>query len=97
MGIGASIFLIVVGAIFTFALDVRVGGLDLDALGWILMIAGAVGFVLTWLLWGNRRRTIVTTRPVSWYRRQPRTYAEVEPEPTTYTRVEEERRDIDPL
>src|SRR4051812_3313872 len=47
MGIGASIFLLALGAILTFALDVKVGWLDLDAVGWILMAAGAFGLVLT--------------------------------------------------
>ena len=35
MGIGTSIFLIAVGAILTFALDIRVGGVNLDIVGWI--------------------------------------------------------------
>lgn len=59
MGIGGSIFLIAVGAIFTFALDVNVGWLDLDVVGWVLMLAGVVGLVLTMYLWQSRRRTTV--------------------------------------
>ncbi|MFP5326446.1 MAG: DUF6458 family protein [Acidimicrobiia bacterium] len=46
MGIGASIFLIAIGAILAFALDVAVGGVNLDMVGWILMGAGVLG-----LLW----------------------------------------------
>ena len=46
MGIGVSVFLIAVGAILAFAVDVTVSGLDLDTVGVILMIAGAIG-----LLW----------------------------------------------
>jgi Domain of unknown function (DUF6458) len=61
MGIGAGIFLIVVGAIMTFALDVSVAGVDLDVVGWILMLAGVAGLVLFFYFWNRRRpRAIVT-------------------------------------
>jgi hypothetical protein len=59
MGIGASIFMLAVGAILTFAFNIRVGWLDLDAVGWILMAAGAVGLIVTLVMFG-RRRTVVT-------------------------------------
>ena len=68
MGIGASVFLIAVGLILTFALEVRVGFLDLDVVGWILIIAGVLGLIMTTLVWGPRRRTVV--------RRSPGTYVE---------------------
>ena len=56
MGIGVSIFLIALGAILTFATDVSVSGLDLDVVGVALMLAGALGLVMTLLIWGPRRR-----------------------------------------
>ena len=62
MGIGASIFLIAVGAVMAFALEARVGWLDLTVVGWILMLAGLGGLLLTLTVF-NRRRTVV--RPVS--------------------------------
>ena len=83
MGIGASIFLIALGAILAFALDVSVGGINLDVVGWILMAAGVLGLVTTGLIWG-RRREVVTTAPVE--RRQV-----VTEEPVEYRRVEERR------
>jgi hypothetical protein len=46
MGIGAGILLIVVGAILTFAVNATVSGINLDVVGWILMLAGAAGLVL---------------------------------------------------
>ena len=46
MGIGVSIFLLAVGAILTFATNIEVSGLDLDAVGVILMLAGVVGIAL---------------------------------------------------
>ncbi|MDI1463989.1 DUF6458 family protein [Catellatospora sp. KI3] len=65
MGIGASIFLIVLGAIFAFALDFHIGGVDIDVVGWILMIGGALGLIFTAFIWGPRnRRTVVTREPV---------------------------------
>jgi hypothetical protein len=57
VGIGGSIFLIAVGAIITFATNVTVKGLNLDAVGIILMIAGALGLLFTTLIWGPRNRT----------------------------------------
>ena len=75
MGIGASIFLIVVGAILTFAVTADVRGIDIATVGWILMIAGAVGFLLSlvfWSTWGGagtwRRETIIRQDP---YDRSP--------------------------
>jgi hypothetical protein len=59
MGIGASVFMVALGAIITFAFNVRVGWLDLDVVGWVLMAAGAFGLIFT-LLSFNRRRTVVT-------------------------------------
>jgi hypothetical protein len=56
MGIGASIFLIAVGAILAFAVNVSVSGLDLAVVGWILMLAGVVGLIMTALIWGPRNR-----------------------------------------
>lgn len=60
MGIGGSIFLIALGAIFAFAVEFDVGWLDINVVGWVLMLAGAFGLVLTIWFWQNRRRAIVT-------------------------------------
>ncbi len=43
MGIGVSLFLIAVGAILAFAVEAEVGGIDIDTVGIILMIVGAIG------------------------------------------------------
>jgi hypothetical protein len=63
MGIGVSIFLIAVGAILTFALELRVGVLNLDIVGWILMAAGVLGLIMTTVVWGPRRRAVVRRAP----------------------------------
>jgi Domain of unknown function (DUF6458) len=73
MGIGASIFLIAVGAILTFALNVDVGGINLDTVGWILMAVGVIGLIATIAIWGNRRRTVVVREPDGYRRVEERT------------------------
>jgi len=60
MGIGINIFLIAVGAVLTFAVDATVAGLDIKVVGVILMMAGAVGLILTLLVFAPRRRRTVT-------------------------------------
>jgi hypothetical protein len=87
MGIGASIFLIALGAILAFAVNADVGGLDINVIGWILLLAGVLGLIMTALIWG-RRRTVVAPGPVG--EREV-----VTREPVEYRRVEE-RRDLDP-
>lgn len=61
MGIGVGILLIVVGAILTFAVDATVAGLDLDVVGWVLMLAGVAGLILFFYI--NRRRTLAAGAP----------------------------------
>ncbi|WP_020523695.1 DUF6458 family protein [Catelliglobosispora koreensis] len=86
MGIGASIFLIALGAILTFALDFSVGGIDIDVVGWILMAAGVIGLVFTTLIWGPRRRATTVTE-----QRVPASDPVYTGRGTGYRRVEEER------
>jgi hypothetical protein len=67
MTIGASIFLIVVGAILYFATNFHVAHIDIDAVGVILMIAGVAGLVLGFVQLGywsrrNRRDVLVEDR-----------------------------------
>ena len=57
MSLGVSIFLLVVGAILTFAVDVTTSGFNINTVGVILMIAGALGLVLS-LLFGAASRRI---------------------------------------
>jgi hypothetical protein len=59
MGIGASVFLLAAGAILTFALENdAVEGIDLDVVGIILMIAGAIGLFMFAAIWGRRDRYV---------------------------------------
>jgi len=47
MGIGTSILLIAVGAILRYAVDVTVEGVEIDTVGLILMVVGAIGLVIS--------------------------------------------------
>ena len=53
MGLGVSLILIAVGAILTWAVDVHANGLNVNAIGVILMIVGLVGFVLSLAFWST--------------------------------------------
>ncbi len=63
MATGTSIFLIALGAILTFAVDVSVSGLDLATVGVILMIAGVIGVIVS-LIWIDRATAPRTDRTV---------------------------------
>jgi hypothetical protein len=60
MGIGASVFLIAVGLILALAVDLEVSGIDLVVVGWILVAAGVLGLIMSFALWGPRRRRVTT-------------------------------------
>ncbi len=53
MGFGGSLLLIAVGAILDFAVKVQTTGFNLNTIGLILMIVGAVGLVLSIVFWGS--------------------------------------------
>ena len=65
MGIGVSIFLLAIGAILTFAVNFDVSGLDINVIGVILMICGAIGLLLTMLVFGRRDTTVAQDRVVT--------------------------------
>ena len=66
MGLGVGIFLTAIGAILAFAVNAEVSGVNIHTVGWILMIVGIAGVVLSMIFWsswggpgGVRRRTVV--------------------------------------
>ena len=72
MGIGVSLLLIAAGAILVWGVSGDIGNVNEDAIGWILMIIGAVGLVLSMIFWSSwagpgywsgRRRTYVEDGP----------------------------------
>jgi hypothetical protein len=94
MGIAVSLLLIALGAILAWAVNEEPSGLDLDAVGIILIVVGLVGFVLSLLWWqswwggGRFRRRYVERDDARYVERDPR-YDEPA-EPRRRTVVEEE-------
>jgi hypothetical protein len=46
MSLGISLFLLAVGAVLAFAVNYTASGVDVAAVGWILMAVGFVGIML---------------------------------------------------
>jgi uncharacterized protein DUF6458 len=70
MGLGVSIFLIAVGAILAWAVNVQMSGVDVNMVGVILLVVGVLGLLLSlffWSSWGGfggmRRETVVREDP----------------------------------
>jgi hypothetical protein len=53
MGVGVSLLLIAAGAILTWAVSAETSGIDLNTVGVILMVVGAVGLVLSLVFWSS--------------------------------------------
>jgi len=53
MGIGVAIFLIAVGAILRFAVNVTTNGFDIHMGGCILMVGGVIGALFSLLFWSS--------------------------------------------
>lgn len=73
MGVGTSIVVFAIGAILKFATNVHSSSFNIQTIGVILMIVGAVGFVISLFFWGSwggfggssryRRRTVYQDYP----------------------------------
>jgi hypothetical protein len=65
MGLGVGLILAAVGAVLAFAVDTTVSGVNIHTIGWILLIVGIVGILLSLVFWSSwagpgyysRRRT----------------------------------------
>ena len=73
MGLGVGIFLTAIGAILAFAVNTSVSGIEIRTIGWILMIVGIAGIVLSMIFWSS------WAGPGYWSRR--RGYADDAPPP----------------
>jgi uncharacterized membrane-anchored protein len=58
MRLGASLFLIAVGAILYFAVTATLVGIDIQTVGLILMIIGVIGFALSFFLSSRASRDV---------------------------------------
>jgi len=57
MSLGASLFLLAVGAILRFAVTADLAGIDLQVVGTILMVVGVLGFAISlWMYLSARNR-----------------------------------------
>jgi hypothetical protein len=75
VGIGVSILLIAIGAILAFAVNADVSGVNVNAVGWILLVVGILGLLLSmifWSSWGG---------PAYWSSRRRTTYVDEGPPP----------------
>jgi Domain of unknown function (DUF6458) len=68
MGLGVGLFLVAIGAVLAFAVNVTTNGaVDIHTVGYILMAVGGVGILLSLIFWSSwagpgyfsRRRTMV--------------------------------------
>ena len=65
MGLGVGLILAAVGAVLAFAVDTTVSGVNIHTIGWILLIVGIIGILLSLVFWSSwagpgyysRRRT----------------------------------------
>jgi len=81
MGIGTSLVLIAIGAVLRFAISVSTHGFNIQTIGVILMIVGAIGLLISllWVAVWRDRRTRYAGRDV------PPGYVEREaPPPSAY-------------
>ncbi len=84
MSIGTGVVLFVIGAILVWGLDFVLPNVNLDTIGYILMVAGVVVFIVGLILATRRRTAVSTTRTA-------------EAAPVTRERIVERRTDADPL
>jgi hypothetical protein len=83
MSIGLGIFLFVVGAILAFALNIEVGWIDLNLVGYLLMGAGVVITIIGIVLLVRKRQSVTTV------------HSSVDP--ASGTRVDQRSTETDPL
>jgi hypothetical protein len=83
MSIGLGIFLIVLGAILAFALNVQVDWIDLQLVGYICLIAGVIVTILGIVLLVRRRQSLTTQRTSI--------------DPATGERIDATRSETDPM
>jgi hypothetical protein len=78
MGLGVGIFLAAVGAVLAFAVTDNVSGVDIKTVGWILLIVGIVGIVLSMIFWSS------WAGPGYWSSRRRTTYVDEGPDAPPY-------------
>lgn len=67
MGVGTSIVVFAIGAILKFATSVQSSSFNIQTIGVILMIVGAIGFVVSLVFWASWGGYGVSHRRRSYY------------------------------
>jgi hypothetical protein len=71
VGIGVSLILIAVGAVLAFAVNVTTSGFNVNTVGYILLVVGIIGALISLVFWsswggvGGGRRTVVDEGPAT--------------------------------
>ena len=73
MGLGVGLILAATGAVLAFAVNTEVSGVNIHTIGWILLIVGIVGILLSLIFWSSwagpggftRRRTTYDEGPAA--------------------------------
>jgi hypothetical protein len=76
MGFGVSLILIAVGLILALAVNTDSSAVDIQTVGWIVTIIGAVGLVLSMVFWNS------WAGPGYWSSRRRTTYVDDGPPPS---------------
>jgi hypothetical protein len=76
MGFGVSIFLVAAGAILAWAVNSNVSGVNIHTIGWILLVVGILGLVVSMIFWSSWAGPGYSTR-----RRGPYYYDDAPPPP----------------
>lgn len=63
MTFGFSLFLLAIGAILAFAVNLQVRGVELDVVGYILMAVGLIGLIYSAMVYNRRGRVVGETPP----------------------------------
>jgi hypothetical protein len=75
MGLGVGIILAAVGAVLAFAVSATASGVNIHAVGWILLIVGIAGILLSMIFWSS------WAGPGYWTNRRRTTYVDEGPPP----------------
>ena len=73
MGLGIGILLAAVGAVLAFAVSATTSGVNIHAVGWILLIVGIIGILLSMIFWSS------WAGPGYWSSRRRTTYVDEGP------------------
>jgi lysylphosphatidylglycerol synthetase-like protein (DUF2156 family) len=73
MGLGVGLVLAAIGAVLAFAVTDTVSGVNIHAIGWIVLIVGIVGIVLSLVFWSS------WAGPGYWTTRRRMTYVDEGP------------------